>query len=50
MCMLSEWDENKPRDCGNCSGNYSKQDVTLSQPQTERMEAQDKMCTHKVGT
>ena len=20
MCLLSEWDENKPRDCENCSG------------------------------
>ena len=23
MCLLSEWDENKPRDCSVCRGNYS---------------------------
>jgi hypothetical protein len=40
MCLLSEWDENKPRDCENCSGRIIKKGETLSPPQTEQTEAQ----------
>lgn len=50
MCLLSEWDENKPRDCGNCSGRIIKKDETLLPPQTEQTEAQDKESIHKVDT
>ena len=48
MCMLSEWDESKPRDCETCSGRFIE--PTLSPPQTEQTVEQDKMSSHKVDT
>jgi len=45
MCLLSEWDENKPRVCATCSGRIAE-----LPPQTEQTEAQDKMSIHKVDT
>ena len=42
MCMLSEWDENKKRDCRSCSGNYSNAGAILLPQQIERMVAQYK--------
>ena len=50
MCLLSEWDEYKPRDCKNCSGRIVKKDEILSPPQTEQAEAQGTESNHKVGT
>ena len=37
MCLYSEWDENKPRDCANCSGNYSSAGAILLPQQIGRM-------------
>jgi hypothetical protein len=42
MCLLSEWDENKPRDCPRCSGRFIEQGETLLPLQIEQTEAQDK--------
>ncbi len=42
MCLLSEWDENKPRDCSTCLGNPSRKDAVLSPEQKEQKEEQDK--------
>jgi len=50
MCLYSEWDENKSRNCRVCSGNYFKLDETLSPQQTEQMEVQDKMNTGQEET
>ena len=50
MCLLNEWDENKPRDCKNCSGRIVKKDEILSPPQTEQAEAQGTESNHKIGT
>ena len=50
MCFLSEWDEYKPRDCANCSGNYSSAGAILLPQQITRMAWQRIGCTHKVDT
>ena len=50
MCLLSEWDEYKPRDCKNCSGRIVKKDEILSPLQTEQTEAQGTESNHKVNT
>jgi hypothetical protein len=50
MCLLSEWDEYKPRDCKNCKGRIIEKDEVLSPPQTEQTEAQGTESTHKVDT
>jgi len=50
MCLLSEWDEYKPRDCKNCSGNHSNQGEVLLPPQTEQTEVQGTESNHKVDT
>jgi len=42
MCLLSEWDEYKPRDCSTCSGRK-----VIPQPQKEQTEVPDRANTEQ---
>ena len=50
MCLCSEWNEFKPRDCSNCSGNYSSAGVILLPQQIERMARQSKRNSEHTET